>query len=209
MLHVYSWIKMTLETNQPALESLLVVLQSKKLFPYESHKNQAKKWKRRAGWTLKLSAPGNPSVYVFLIMTQIFDGLTSGWPLRSFWWNCGSVLEFLFCSLKGHHLLSRRKEGTSEEPFYKPPTTMYTYMQQCSGWQKESNYICFLWITLPSYFCWFCGGTFWRANIEFGGEIWQELWHWMRSGLTFFMSWDQQYWCNKKLNEQRYMFLGS
>lgn len=29
--------------KQPALESLLVVLQSKKLFPYESNKNQAKK----------------------------------------------------------------------------------------------------------------------------------------------------------------------
>lgn len=204
MLHVYSWIKMTLETNQPALESLLVVLQSKKLFPYESHQNQAKKRKRRAGWTLKLSAPsqervGNPSIYVFLIMTQIFDGLTSGRPLRSIWWNRGSVLEFLFCSLKGHHLLSRRKEGTSEEPFYKPPTTMYTHMQQCPDWQEESNYICFLWITLPSRFWWFCRGTFWRANIESGGEIWQERCHWLRSGIL----------TNKRFNERRYILLGS
>lgn len=67
MPHVYSGIKMTLETDQPVLESLLVVLQSKKLFPYESNKNQAKKRRRKAGWTPKLAAPfqervGNPSV---------------------------------------------------------------------------------------------------------------------------------------------------
>lgn len=175
---------MTPETIQPAFESLLVVLQSKKRFPCESHKHQAKEWKRRAGWTRALSAPlpervGNPSIYVFLIMTQIFDGLTSGWPLRSLWWNCGSALEFLFCSLKGHHLLSRRKEGTSEEPFYKPPTTIYMYMQQCSGWQEESNYICFLWTPVPSQVWWFCLGAFWRANIQFGGEIPQEWRHWL------------------------------
>lgn len=137
MLHVYSWINMTLETNRPVLESLLVVLQSEKLFPYESNKNAAKKRKRKAGWTLKVSLSSitrwNPTIYVFLIMTQIFDALTSGWPLRSGCRNCDSVLEFLFCSHKGHHLLSRRKEGTSEASFYKPLTTMYTYVQQCSG----------------------------------------------------------------------------
>lgn len=198
MLHVYSWIEMTLETKQPALESLLVVLQFGKLFPQESHKNQAKKWERRAGCTPKLSAPfqervGNPSIYVFLIMAQIFDGLTSGWPLRALWWNRGSVLGFLFCSLKGHHLLSRRKEGTSEGPFYKPPTTMYTHMQQCSGWQEESSYICFPWITPPSQLWWFCLGTFWRAKHRVWrwnltrtvalAEIWAHILHVMRLGL--------------------------
>lgn len=94
--------------------------------------------KRKAGSTLEPPAPfqervGNPSIYLFLIATQIFDVLTCGWPLCSIWWNCDSVLEFLFRSLKGHHLLSWRKEGTSEGPFHKPPTTMRAYVQQCSA----------------------------------------------------------------------------